>query len=365
MTQMTTYEVSRETLEYNIKHLKAKANGVPIWAVVKGDGYGLGVLPLAEILSEQGIHQFCITELQEAETLRDNGFTEDRILMLRSIADRNVIHRLLDLKVILTVGSEQTAALIDQIAAERSDIAEVHLKIDTGMGRYGFLPEQTDRVIALYREKKHLAISGIYTHFNCAFQDDALTKQEFGAFMGVVEQIRAAGQETGMVHCCNSAAFLKFPEMHCDGVRLGSAILGRMPFRTKLRPVGWLASEVEEIHRVPKGHSTGYGALWKAKRETELAIVPVGWYHGFRVSCQPDMTRARDCLLAALSALKGLLRRQRTYVEISGKRCPVVGAIGMLHCAVDVTGNGCKTGDRVIVQMNPLHQKGVKVVFRK
>ena len=77
------------------------------------------------------------------------------------------------------------------------------------------------------------------------------------------------------------------------------------------------------------------------------------------------MTRAKDCLRAALSALKGLIRRQRTYVEINGKRCPVVGAIGMLHCAVDVTGTDCKTGDRVIVQMNPLHQKGVKAAYRK
>ena len=94
---MTTYEVSRETLEYNIKQLKAKANGVPIWAVVKGDGYGLGVLPLAEVLAEQNIHHFCVTELREAEILRDNGFTEDQILMLRSVADRKEINRLLDL----------------------------------------------------------------------------------------------------------------------------------------------------------------------------------------------------------------------------------------------------------------------------
>ncbi len=362
---MNTYVISRELLEQNILQLKKQAKGVPIWAVIKGDGYGLGTLPLAELLADNGIERFCVTEVHEAELLRENGFRDAQILMLRSVSDRETLHRLLDLGVILTVGSWETAQMIDALARERADIAEVHIKIDTGMGRYGFLPSETERVIALYREMKHLAVGGIYTHFNCAFADDRLTKQEFAEFQNVIAQLRAAGLETGIVHCCNSSAFLKFPEMHCDGVRLGSAILGRMPFRTKLRPVGYLESEVEELHIVPKGHSTGYGAVWTAKRETRLAIVPVGWYHGFHVSCRPDMTRARDCLRSALSALKGILRRQRIYVEINGKRCPVVGAIGMLHCAVDVTEINCKTGDRVIVQMNPLHQKGVKVAYRK
>lgn len=361
---MTTYVVSRAILENNIRQLKTLAGDVPIWAVVKGGGYGLGVLPLAEVLSEEGITRFCVTDISEAEILRDNNFTEEKILMLRSASDRKEINRLLDLKVILTVGSEETARLIDQIAAERADVAEVHLKIDTGMGRYGFLPEETERVVALYGEMKHLAISGIYTHFNCAFNNAALTRQEFAAFMGVVEAIRAAGLETGIVHCCNSAAFLKFPEMHCDGVRLGSALLGRMPFRTKLHPVGYAQTEIDALRTLPKGHTTGYSALWTAKKDTRIAIVPVGWYHGFRVSCQPELGRKRDCLHAALSALKQLLRRKKATVEIGGKLCPVVGAVGMLHCAADVTGVDCKCGDPVIMQISPLHVKGMPVVFR-
>ncbi len=361
---MTTYVVSREILENNIRQLKKQAGDVPIWAVVKGDGYGLGVLPLAEVLSEEGITHFCVTDIREAEILRDNNFTEEKILMLRSVSDRRDINRLLDLKVVLTVGSEETARLVDQIAAERADVAEVHLKIDTGMGRYGFLPEETDRVIALYGEMKHLAISGVYTHFNCAFNSKALTRQEFAAFMGVVEAIRAAGQETGVVHCCNSAAFLKFPEMHCDGVRLGSALLGRMPFRTKLHPVGYALTEIDEIRTLPAGHTTGYSALWKAKKDTKIAILPIGWYHGFRVSCQPELGRARDCLRAALSALKQIVFRQKVTVEIGGKPCRVIGAVGMLHCAVDVSGVDCRRGDPVTVQISPLHVKGMPVVFR-
>ena len=124
---MNRYVVSRELLERNIKELKKKAKGVPIWAVIKGDGYGLGALPLAEILREQGITHFCVTELREAELLRENGFLQESILMLREIRDRELLHCLLDRKVILTVGSRETAQIVNDIAAMRSDVAQVHL----------------------------------------------------------------------------------------------------------------------------------------------------------------------------------------------------------------------------------------------
>ena len=95
-----------------------------------------------------------------------------------------------------------------------------------------------------------------------------------------------------------------------------------------------------------------------------MAIVPVGWYHGMNVRAQADMSKASFCLRACLSDLKKLLRRPYTTVSINGRTCRVIGAIGMLHCAVDVTGLDCKRGDPVIVQVNPLHQKGMPVRFR-
>lgn len=361
---MNAYVVSLDKLAHNIEELKKQAAGVPIWAVIKGNAYGLGVLPMAELLAEHGISRFCITDLREAEILRNNGFAQAQILMLRSTCDGEELSRLLDLGVILTVGSAEAARAAEKAAAGRSDMAEVHVKVDTGMGRYGFLPEETDLIAGVYRDLPHVAVSGIYTHFNCAYCNDELTREEFARFCRTLDQLHSQGIETGTAHCCNSSAFLKFPEMHLDGVRLGSAILGRMAFQTRLRLVGYAESRVEELHVLQKGQTTGYGGLWKAKKETELAIVPVGWYHGFRVSCQPDMSRASDCLRSSLSALKSLLCRKHTFVEIDGKDCPVVGAIGMLHCAVDVTGKNIRRGDPVILQINPLHVKGMEVQFR-
>ena len=157
---MSAYVVSRDKLSYNIEELKKRANGVPIWAVIKGDGYGLGVLPLAELLGEHGIDRFCVTSLREARILRDNGFDRAQILMLRSVTDREELGELLDLRVILTIGSWECAQMVERAAADRVDIAEVHLKIDTGMGRYGFTPDDMEHLTALYREMKHLAVSG-------------------------------------------------------------------------------------------------------------------------------------------------------------------------------------------------------------
>lgn len=361
---MSVYVVSRDKLSHNIEELKKQANGVPIWAVIKGDGYGLGAIKLAEILKEHGIDRFCVTELKEAQVLRENGFKKEQILMLRSVTDREEIAMLLDLGVILTVGSQQAAQTVERAAADRADVAEVHLKIDTGMGRYGFAPEEVEKITAVYREMKHLAVSGIYTHFNCAFCDDALTQREYQAFCGVLEQLHAQGIETGTAHCCNSSAFLKFPEMHLDGVRLGSALLGRIAFQTRLRPVGYVETQIEELHELKKGQTTGYGAIWKAKRDSTIAILPIGWYHGLQVSCQYDRSRKRDCLRGVVSNLRAILRRPYVTVEVNGKTCRVVGAIGMLHCAVDVTGLNCQCGDRVTVQINPLHVKGIPIQYR-
>lgn len=361
---MTTYIVSRDILAENVRKLRKRAGSVPIWAVIKGDGYGLGALTLAEALRENGIDRFCVTEVREAELLRQNGFENEPILMLRETVQREELGRLLDAHVILTVGSTATAKCVNDIAVTRADMAEVHLKIDTGMGRFGFLPEQIDEIIDLYRTMRCLTFGGIYTHFNCAFSDEAVTRREFAEFRGVIDRLHAAGLETGIVHCCNSAAFLRFPEMHCDAVRLGSALLGRMPFKTELQPVGYVQTQIEILRTLPTGHTTGYGALWRAKRDTPVAILPVGWYHGFNVSCKPDMSRAADCLRSGLSAVKQLLHRRRVTVEINGKRCPVVGAIGMLHVAVDVSAVPCKLGDPAVMQINPLHVKGIPVRFR-
>lgn len=362
---MKAYVVEREALIHNIQAIKTYAAEKTVWGVLKGNGYGLGILPMAKLLSENGIDHFAVTELREAQSLRE-AYPEAVILMLRSTGDSEEINALLDLKVILSIGSYETAVAVNAIAGERSDIAEVHLNIDTGMGRYGFLPSETDKVISLYGYMKHLAISGIYTHFHSAFCNKGETKRQYQSFKEVVRAVQEAGFETGMVHCCNSAAFLNYPELHEDAVRIGSAFLGRAYGAEKLglTPVGYAECPVEELRWLPRGHSVGYGAGYIATNPVRTAVISIGYYNGFHAGREDDLFRIRDSIRGMFRHFKNIFLRRYIIVSVNGHKCRVLGHIGMVHAVIDVTDIECKIGDPVTVQVNPLNVKGLKIVYK-
>ena len=363
---MKAYIVEREAVRSNIRIVQKKAAKTPIWAVLKGNGYGLGLLELAALCRQEGIDRFAVTEPSEAKLLRENGYELEQILMLRSTTEREELEQLLDLNVICTVGSYEAAVALNGIADARGEVAEVHLKNDTGMGRYGFLPTELDKILSVYQYMKSLAVTGIYTHFHSAFCNEKQTYAQFQAFKDLTDQIITAGYETGERHCANSSALFKFESMRMDGVRVGSALLGRLSFRNDmgLTPVGWCEATVEELRWLPEGHTAGYGAAWKAKRPTRVAIVSVGNYHGFGVERGNDIFRFRDCLRGALSWVKAFLTRKSIYVTVNGQKCRVIGHIGMLHTAIDVTDIACALGDPVRLEINPLMAKGLEIVYR-
>lgn len=363
---MKAYIVEKASLIDNIEKLIKFAGDVPIWGVLKGNGYGLGCVPMARILSANGIERFCITETREAVALREAGFTDNPILMMRQTMDPEEINTLLDLNIIFTIGSTDAAAMLNGIAAERSTMAEAHIKINTGMGRYGFLPEQVDQVIRIFEYQKNIVVGGIFTHFHSAFNNERATKEQFSRFQEVVREVQAAGYETGIVHCCNSSAFLRFPEMHCDGVRIGSAILGRIavPNKLNLKRIGYVEASVEEVRWLPAGSTTGYGATWMAKRPTHVAIIGIGWFHGFSTENGHDLFRPQDCVRGIAHYIKLLFKRKYLTVSIGNRDYKVLGRVGMLHIVVDVSGSDVKVGDHAKLAVNPLVQKGMKIIYK-
>ena len=362
---MKAYVVERDALIHNIQAIRSFAGSVPIWAVLKGNGYGIGIVPFARILHENGIDRFAVTELKEAEVLREN-YPEAPILMLRSTADPAEIHELMDMGVILTVGGYETAVAINGIAAERAAVAEVHLAVDTGMGRYGFLPDDTDKILSVFEYMRSLKVSGIFTHFHSAFSSEKATKQQFEQFSAVVGKIRAAGYDPGMVHCCNSHAFVRHPEMHLDGVRIGSAFLGRLSFKDKLglQKIGYAECTVEELRWIPKGQTVGYAAGFKARQPMRVAIIGIGWYNGFATRRENDLFRLRDSLRGILHHVKNIFFPHKIIVTVNGHKCRVLGHVGMVHAVVDVTDIDCAVGDKVIAAVNPLTVKGLRFQYR-
>lgn len=363
---MKTYVVQTELLRNNLKLIQAQANGTPIWAVVKGDGYGLGVVPLARLCREAGIDRFAVTEIREGRALREAGLSDVQILMLRPTVDKGELEELLELGMIATIGSQADAVVLNGVAREKNMVAEAHLKIDTGMGRYGFLPTEVDKAMSVYTYMESIAISGVYTHFHSAFCSEKRTRRQYELFETVLRQITDAGFETGCVHCANSSALFLYPEMRKDAVRIGSALLGRLAVRGNfgLKPVGHCEAQVEELRWIPAGQTCGYGAAWKAKKPTRIAVVDVGWYHGFGLEKGRDVYRIRDCVRGVLSLAKAMLLRRSYFVTICGKKCKVLGHIGMLNIIADVTDLECREGDPVILEINPLQVKGMPVEYR-
>lgn len=360
---MKSYIVEKEAILHNLDILLKKAGEVPLWAVLKGNGYGLGLAPMAELCLQAGVNHFAVTELSEVETLRQMA-PQAQILLLRPTTDEAELGRLLDADGIATIGSVQDAAALNGLAVKRDMVAAVHVKIDTGMGRYGFLPEELQDILSVYRSHDHLAVSGIYTHFACAFCSGKITYRQYDAFRKTVVAIAEAGVEPGAPHCCNSNAFMRYGDLKMDGVRVGSALLGRVAFKKNLRRVGRCEAAVEQVRWLPKGHATGYGSAWHAKRPTQIAVLPVGWYHGFAAEYGNDIFRFRDCLRQMFGAMKRMIFKKKIYVTINGKSCPVLGHVGMLHTVCDVTKISCQPGDPAVLDINPLQLHGMDVEFR-
>lgn len=243
--------------------------------------------------------------------------------------------------------------------------AEAHIKIDTGMGRYGFLPEEMEKITPVYHYMDTIHVTGIYTHLHSAFCDKKATKAQIESFNRVLAALREAGIEPGMAHILNSSGVLHFSGAGrwtpCASARpcLAASTAGM-----GLKRVGYCETQVEELKWLPKGHTTGYGAGWKAKRPTRVAILPVGWYNGFGCEMGNDLFRFRDCLRRIAASLRTMLFGKAYYVTINGKRCKVLGHIGMLHTAADVSGIQCSLGDMARVEINPLMQKGMDVEWR-
>jgi len=362
---MNAYVIETAALHGNVQKLKALLNEQTVlWAVVKGNGYGLGIEPLTELLLSENVMHFAVTEPCEAEAIRQLSDTAE-ILMLRPSCDPAVLERLLNTNTICTVSSLEDATVLSAMAQSADTIARVHIKIDTGMGRYGFRCDEIQRIAQVY-QLPGLSVTGTYTHFHSSFINEQETRAQYKRFEAALQSMRAAGFEPGMCHCCNSSAALKFPEMHMDAVRIGSALLGRVLSGNSvgLQRSGWAEASVDELHQVQKGESTGYGAGWVAKRDTTLAILPIGYFHGFGTEYGRDLFRLRDGIRNAISSILAALRGKQLTVTIKGKNYPVCGHIGMLHTAVDVTGSDVRQGDVARLEVNPLLQKGLPIEFR-
>lgn len=359
---MKSLIIQKKDLVHNIKKIKehAKTNGaddngnfVKIIAVVKGNAYGLGIVNYTKFLIDNGICFFAVATVEEALKLRNAGIKEE-ILMLSTTSLKKDIELLVKNNIIISIGSKKDIEIAEQVAKEQNKKIRAHLKIDTGFGRYGFVYNQRDEMIQCLKSMENIKIEGTFSHFSVSFYDEKYTKLQFQRFIDVIEVLKMNDIETGMLHICNSSAFIKYPSMHLNAVRIGSAFLGRILVGNKigLRKIGYLKTEVKEIKTLPKKFNIGYSNIYKTKKETKIAIIPCGYMDGINLTLGNDMFRFRDKIRYIVRDIKNLTKRQAIYIKIGKENCKVLGRIGACHIICDITGKNIDVGQEVKIDVN-------------
>lgn len=352
---MKALVVEKEKIKENINKLKERASeNTKIIAVVKCNGYGLGAVKFTKCLIENGIDFFAVSTVEEALELRKAGIKND-ILMLSCTAVKEEIKKLIENNIILSIGSKEDIETVESVAEEKKVKVRVHLKIDTGMGRYGFTVAQKEELIDTLKKLRNIKIEGTFSHFSSSYYDDKYTKMQFDKFLEIVEILKDNNIDTGMLHICNSAAFIKYPEMHLDAVRIGSAFLGRLAFLDdlKLNQIGYLQAKVTEIKEIEKGSYISYSNAYKTKKKTKVAIVPCGYTEGFNLTIGKDMFREIDKVRNVFRATKELFKKEKIVIKIANKNCEVLGRVGTHHVVCDITNKDINIEDNVIMKINP------------
>ncbi len=334
--------INTDDILYNLKTIRSLTDA-RIIAVVKGNGYGLGAVPYATLLYNNGVTDFAVCDLREAIELR-TALPDADILLLQSdvaLADNIVEHSL----TAAVGGMAMLNALLER------GYHRLHIELDTGFGRYGF---HADEMQALRNTLSMYGVTplGTFTHLSNAFSINKTVDKQYTLFHRMCDELSQGGQPLGLRHIVSSHGFILYPHMHCDAVRIGSALLGRVTVSSPLRRVGHLESHVGHIATLSKGHNIGYGNCYTAKADMTVAVVPIGYIDGAWVERSSDTFRFTDILRDVKAAL--LRYRRKLYVTINNRQYPIVGRICMCNIMVAIDGN-VHVGDAVKITCNPLY----------
>ena len=338
---MSQIIIEEARLQHNIDIIKEKVqnqsddkgNPLKIIAVLKGNAYGMGATLVAQKLLDNNIDYFAVTEVAEAIELRNAGF-KNEILVLNATSVKEEVEKIIEYDLIATVGSNQSAQILDEIAKQKHKIVKCHLKIDTGFCRFGFLASEDIGTVVkkVLENKKNLKIIGTYSHFQESYaNDDKKTQEQFNKFLDSVAKLKSEKIETGLLHICNSSAFFKYPEMYLNAVRIGSAFSGRLQISntTGLQRVGYLESNICEIRNLKAGDKIGYSGTCELKKNTKVAVIEAGYSDGIGVDGPKDSVRLIDKARNIKKALVALKNDGKRYVIIKDKKCPILGRVGM------------------------------------
>ena len=314
-------EVNLDNISHNIHEIRRITNKkAEIMGVVKADAYGHGVLEVTRTLIAGGVTRLAVSMLDEAIQLRKNGIYVP--ILVLNYTDPARSEEIIINDVTQTVFSHDLARALSDAAVKLKRSIKIHIKIDTGMARVGFMPGYSAvKNVVEISQLPGIIIEGLFTHFASADEKDkSYTYMQFERFVSICSELNRIGIFIPIKHVCNSAAIIEYPEMHLDMVRPGIIQFGLYPScevdKTKidLRPAMTLKANIIHVKDVEKDTCISYGRIFTTKCDSRIATIPIGYADGY--------TR---------------LLGNKGKVLINGEIAPVVGRICMDQCMVDIT----------------------------
>jgi len=326
-------EIDLDAIAYNMKNIKKLAKDKDVIAVVKADCYGHGSLDIVPTLLENGASRLAVAVLTEGIELRNHDIQAP--IMILGYTPLYLGNDLINYALEQTVYDLEYAKELSDIALNLNKKAKIHIAIDTGMGRIGFLPnEKAIKYVSEICSLGGLDVIGIFTHFSTSDEEDKdYTHEQFKKFTEFTLKLSDLGIEIPLKHTSNSGAIIDMPETYLDGVRAGIILYGYYPSNEvkkenlSLKPALTLKARITRVQEMDKDMYISYGKTFKTERKSLIATLPIGYADGY------------SRLLA-----------KKAKVIINGKFAPIVGRICMDQCMIDVTDiENVKVNDEVIL----------------
>lgn len=337
MEKRTWAEVDLDAIAHNIQEIRKITNpNAQIMAVVKADAYGHGFMEVAKTLLENGADRLAVAVLQEGKQLRSRG-VDVPILILGASSEESA-EDLINFDITPSVFDYEFAKALSYIAEKKEKVTKIHIKIDTGMSRIGFVATDDNRAIideiVKISKLPYIEIEGIFSHFATSDEaDQSYTLLQYNRFMDVVKGLEEKGVKIPIKHICNSAGIMMYPEMHLDMVRPGVILYGMYPSdevdksRLALIPAMTLKARISYVKEVESGRGVSYGKEYITEGVTKIATVPIGYADGY---------------------LRKLAKNGKMIA--GGESVPIIGRICMDQCMIDVTNvHNINKGDEAII----------------
>jgi alanine racemase len=326
-------EIDLDNLSFNLKGIKKLVKSKEIIGIVKADAYGHGAVDVVPTLLENGVTRLAVAVISEGVELRRAGI--EAPIMILGYTPISLVQDIFQYNIAPTVFSYEYAAELSKLAVEKRRNVKIHIALDTGMGRIGFIPNE-DSAQSVYKISKlpNIEIEGLFSHFSTSDEEDKdYTNSQLEKFKLFIEKLNNKNVHIEIKHIANSAAIMDLPETHFDAVRPGIILYGYYPSKEvqkqklELKPVMTLKTNIVHIKKVKRGDYISYGRKFKCERDGIIATIPVGYADGYTRLMYP-----------------------KAKVIINDKFAPVVGRICMDQCMVDITDlEGVQLGDEVIL----------------